>query len=285
MVNKLILGTVQFGLPYGINNLGSIPSEKEVFKILESAYSSGVKKLDTAAAYGMAEKRIGHFHNINPPFQVITKFSKEPNLPWKTSLEESLTKLNIPLVETAMFHSFKSFSIYRDKMNELSEISQGNLFQKLGISVYTNDELEALLEVDEISVIQIPFNLLDNENHRGSILRKLHSSGKEIHTRSCFLQGLFFREPSGIPEKLTPLRKYIIEIQRIARNNELHIGHLALQYVLNKNYIHGVLFGVESLNQLNQNLAWAQKNINDEILAKIDIINVEAKNLLNPSEW
>src|SRR5690606_3212491 len=104
-------------------------------------------------------------------------------------LDESLTKLNIPLVETAMFHSFESYAANREKIFELMTIGRGNLFKKLGVSVYTNEELEALLEVDEINVIQVPFNLLDNENQRGSILRNLHSSGKEIHTRSCFLQG------------------------------------------------------------------------------------------------
>ena len=59
--NKIILGTAQFGLNYGINNFnGKIP-DKEIFKILDFAYASGIKTLDTAPSYGNSETLIGEY--------------------------------------------------------------------------------------------------------------------------------------------------------------------------------------------------------------------------------
>ena len=66
MVNKLILGTVQFGLEYGINNLKGKPDKKTVFEILSYANNKGIKYLDTAELYGDAHNLIGEFHKSNP---------------------------------------------------------------------------------------------------------------------------------------------------------------------------------------------------------------------------
>ena len=50
--NKLILGTVQFGLDYGINNKLGKPNFKQSCEILSKAFDNGITTLDTAEAYG-----------------------------------------------------------------------------------------------------------------------------------------------------------------------------------------------------------------------------------------
>ena len=62
MNSKLILGTVQFGLNYGINNTIGMMSEDKVFELLENAYDLGITTLDTAEAYGNAHSVISNFH-------------------------------------------------------------------------------------------------------------------------------------------------------------------------------------------------------------------------------
>ena len=62
MNSKLILGTVQFGLNYGINNTIGKMSEDKVFELLETAYDLGIRTLDTAEAYGNAHSVISNFH-------------------------------------------------------------------------------------------------------------------------------------------------------------------------------------------------------------------------------
>lgn len=286
MQSKLILGTVQFGLPYGINNQnGILISENEVQEILQKAHSFGINFLDTAAAYGEAENRIGNFHRNNQLFQVITKFSKTEEKNWEKSLNTSLDKMNMDSVDTVMFHSFEAFIENRNNLSMIINSAKGRLFRKLGVSVYNDEELLALKEVEEIDVVQLPFNLLDNDYQRGEILKELKNSGKEIHTRSCFLQGLFFMDEENLPGNLKPLTPYLVQIKNTAKENNIEIGHLALQYALSKNYIDGVLFGVDSIEQLNQNIQWANKKLSKEIYIQIDKIKVQYPGLLNPTQW
>lgn len=283
--NKLILGTVQFGLPYGINNQKGLLPEDEVNDILQRSASFGVTMLDTAAGYGYAEKRIGAFQKNNHVFKVITKFSKTEGENWEKSLKNSLDRMNMDIVDTVMFHSYGAFLENIKNLSEIVTSAKGRLFKKLGVSVYTNQELIALKEVDEIEVIQMPFNVLDNEQQRGEILRELKSLGKEIHTRSCFLQGLFFMDEKNLPGNLKPLEPFLGNIKNIAKENQVEIGHLALQYVLNKKYIDGLLFGVDSIQQLEKNFQWANETLPEKIFLQLDKIKVPDTRLLNPSEW
>ena len=57
--SRLMLGTVQFGLEYGIANVSGKPSFDRVCDILRAAYEGGVTALDTAAAYGTSEEVVG----------------------------------------------------------------------------------------------------------------------------------------------------------------------------------------------------------------------------------
>lgn len=284
MRSKLILGTVQFGLPYGIKNQVGLPPEDKVFEILDRASKLGIKTLDTAAAYGEAEERIGSFHEKSEKrFKIISKFSNSPADGLDLSLRTSLKKLKSERLEIIMFHSFGAYRQNKNKDNILR--LRNELYGKLGVSVYTNSELIALENEKEVDVIQLPFNLLDNEQQRGRILYNLKKAGKEVHTRSCFLQGLFFMDERKLPQNLESLRPYLEEIKNLAKVYKLEIGHLAMQYVIKKEYIDAVLFGVDSVKQLEQNIIWSEKSIPETVFDQIDQIKVKNTHLLNPSLW
>ena len=51
----LCLGTVQFGMKYGINNRQGQPSMNDSVEMIKYAVDNGVKYIDTARAYGDAE--------------------------------------------------------------------------------------------------------------------------------------------------------------------------------------------------------------------------------------
>ena len=57
-IDKLVLGTVQLGMDYGINNSSGKPDQREAVSLLAAAYSKGIKYLDTAEAYGTAQQVI-----------------------------------------------------------------------------------------------------------------------------------------------------------------------------------------------------------------------------------
>ena len=110
-------------------------------------------------------------------------------------------------------------------------------------------------------------------------MKELHEKGIEIHVRSTFLQGLFFKDRNVLPEKLQPMKKYLLQLDEFSKKTGLNISEIALNYNLQNPYIDGVLIGVDNVEQL-------QMNLNSVKETPIDIeINVTEHELLNPVNW
>ena len=138
---------------------------------------------------------------------------------------------------------------------------------------------------DAIDVIQLPFNLFDNHNHRGELIREAKKNNKEIHIRSVFLQGLFFMNPANLSLNLKPLAPYLAEIQRIAMELDISIAELALAYVKKEPYIDRIIIGVDSAKQLENNFLASVFEMNDYIYNLINRLIVNETMLLNPQNW
>lgn len=288
-VNRLILGTVQFGLKYGINNDLGKPSAKEVSAILDYAFNHNIRLLDSAEAYGDAQEMIGRYHDFSSNrFEIVTKFSPvRKDLPDNITdrIHQNMDVLRVKSLYCYMFHSFRDFKTYYDKYNsELENLLLSGVIKKLGVSVYRNDEIEELLDYN-IGIIQLPFNLLDNSHHRAIILKQAKEKGIEIHTRSAFLQGLFFMDINHLPVRLMSLAPYLRELKRISIHYELGLNILSLNYILRQKFIDHVLIGVDSLMQLKDNVSSLQAVIPEDVFDEIDSIHVTDESLLNPSTW
>ncbi len=110
-------------------------------------------------------------------------------------------------------------------------------------------------------------------------MKELHEKGVEIHVRSTFLQGLFFKDREKLPERLKPMKKYLLQLDDYSKSTGLSISEIALNYNLQNPYIDGVLIGVDNVEQLKMNLS----SVKD---TPIDIeIEVKEKELLNPVNW
>ena len=289
MNSKLILGTVQFGLDYGINNTKGKPSKENIKSILDSAYNSGIQLLDTAEAYGDSQNKIGEYHNNSTnKFNVITKFSptkKGFSLNIIERAYNNLKILNVDKLYCYMFHSYNDFNNYFEKYREdLLILKRDGIINNIGVSLYSNNEFESVLEFNEITLIQLPFNLLDNKNKRGNILKKAKAKGIEIHTRSVFLQGLFFKNTSELTIKIKPLRPYLNSLNDLC-DEDYKMNDLALNYVCNQKNIDKVLIGVDNVHQLESNILSEKKNIEKELIKKIEAIDVKETKILNPSNW
>lgn len=286
-MNKLILGTVQFGLDYGINNLNGKIDKLQVFDILKQSNNYNIQILDTASAYGNSESIIGDFlsENRNIKFDIITKIKFDANISFAMALDNSLINLKQNKVKYLMFHSYQDYLHFKAELTSLNSKFKGLKYDYLGVSVYTNDEIKNVIEDINIELIQVPFNLLDNEFQRGKYLINAKNNGKTVHVRSVFLQGLFFMDINNLPGNLIALKEKIKQIQDLAKSNNLTISEMAMKYVLSKSYIDGVLFGVDTLSQLNMNLKLSNGSLSDDLLSKIDNIIVENNLLLNPSKW
>jgi len=287
-MSKIILGTVQFGLEYGINNITGKPNHDEVNSIFDYAYSSNVTLLDSAEAYGNAHELIGKYHkNSCNKFEVITKYSKARcDLP--NSIVErisyNLEVLNITSIYCYMFHNYDDYINYFDSFKlELLELKGKGIIKKIGVSLHYNHHIEDVLRNNDIDLIQVPYNLFDNLSKREKVFAKAKQNGVEIHTRSVFLQGLFFKDVNTVNGKLDPLKKYLIELKEHVGTGEIH--GLALNYVCSNANIDGILLGVDAISQLQNNLSSLNDNRWDSIMGRIDAICVEEESLLNPSNW
>lgn len=290
MVRKLILGTVQLGLDYGINNNSGKPTLAKAFDILHAAFDNGIRILDTAEAYGNSQEVIGAFLKKNPEkrFHVISKLAANHSLLKNELLDhivENLQTLSLDKLYGYMFHNYNSFKKSSFLYDDIVQAKELGYVDKIGVSLYSNDEIEDIITYyPEFDFIQIPFNLLDNASKRAEMMTKAKGKNIEIHTRSVFLQGLFFKESDNLPNKLSCFSTYLQSIERIKKDYHLNIETLALQYALQKDYIDHVLIGVDNRNQLISNLSIcnAEENIPHHL---IDTIDVEEIAMLNPANW
>ena len=283
---NIILGTVQFGLNYGINNTRGKISIQEVHRILDFAYYKGITTLDTATGYGDSEEIIGNYlvSNPNKKFDLITKVNSS-EISLEKQLYKSLQKLKVDKVEVLMLHSFDLYEKFKSQLNTFCQKNKGKLFNELGVSVYTNEELGVISLDPIIDRIQTPFNLLDNELKRGDTYSEIKSKGKVIDTRSVFLQGLFFKNTNTMPANLEPLREPLEKLKRIAASESLSIEELAIGYASSMNFIDNILIGVDSLDQLKKNMNVLLNSISKELVDEINSISIQNRNLLNPSLW
>lgn len=271
---KIALGTVQFGLKYGIGNIQGRTNSVEASKILDTAFSYGIRVIDTAQAYGDSEKVLGKLHDNR--FQIITKINPSPKDSRSTELivQESLENLNLKYLHGVLFHSASSAINNPRIVEELKNIKRVGIIQKLGFSVYTPKELQELIaKYGMPDIIQIPYNHLDRRFEQ--IATDLHQKGVEIHTRSAFLQGLFFLNNEDLPEFFKPIAQYLFELKNKFSNSD-KLAQALLNYCLCKEFIDFVVIGVNNEAQLNENISgskilWedlpeAPKNIEERIL-------------------
>lgn len=287
MLHKLILGTVQFGLDYGINNRNGKPTADTVSAILDLAFQRGIRILDTAEAYGNAQEVIGDYHRASSHrFEVVTKFSagrKDLSDNLAERVEQDLKTLNVDQLYSYMFHSYKDFETYYERYrSDIDVLKEKGLIKKFGVSVYTNSELESLLAYP-VDLVQLPFNMLDNQVQRGDLIAAAKQKGMEVHTRSVFLQGLFFME--ALPETLKALKPYLEEVSGLSKMHQISLSDIALNYVVQQKQIDQVLIGVDTVAQLNQNLESLDRSLPAELMAQLDVLNVKENTLLNPSTW
>lgn len=287
-MNKLILGTAQIGLDYGINNSFGKISIEVSHQILKKAFSSGITTLDTAEAYGNAHQVIGVFHrnHLDYKFKIITKVPHNIKVSSiEAKVKEYLEDLEVDCLEVLMFHSFDSFISNQGACVKLLELKSKGLINHIGVSVYTNDQIEYLLDKDDITVVQLPFNLLDNYSVRGTLLEELKLKGKIIHTRSVFLQGLFFKQASDENKIVQKLQSELEILNQIVAQSNCSIEELALSYCLFQKNIDNVIIGVDSEDHLNTNMKASSYKIEEDTIQKINSIKTKDLDLLNPSLW
>ena len=286
-MGKLALGTVQFGIPYGIaNNSGKVSSD-EVSKILEIAKHHGVDTLDTAIAYGDSEKVLGA-QDLSG-FLVITKLSELSEQcndigKWvRSEIAGSLERLNIDVLDGVLLHRpLQLLEPYGAELyRQLVELKKAGLVKRIGISVYGPDELTTLCETYHFDIVQAPFNVLDRRLMHSGWLQRLHSNGTAVHIRSVFMQGLLLMSADKRPNYFSQWDELWKAWGQWLLEHQLSPVEACLRYVMGIEEIEKVIVGIDSHAQLQQIL----KASEGECPELPEDFFTESVQLLNPSNW
>ena len=195
---RLVIGTTAFGQPYGSTNTrGQVP-EAVAGEVLERASALGIDTIDTAPAYGAAEALLGRLPQAKP-FGVVTKFSLpretkglDPAAAAVEGLGRSLRDLDRRKVDALLLHRGSDLlgPLGDDLLRGLRQAKTNGLANRVGVSIYDGDEIDAVLSRCRPDIVQLPLSVVDQRLITGGHLERLADLGVEVHARSAFLQGL-----------------------------------------------------------------------------------------------
>jgi len=278
--NKLALGTVQFGLDYGVANHNGQVTKNEARKILDYSKKNNIETLDTASSYGNSEKILGEI-GVND-YEVITK-----TLPLNNNIDEvvynfykSLENLKEDRVKGLLIHDINDVNNkkFGDLFNKLKSLQSEGLVNKIGFSTYMPEQVDFLLENFDFDLIQLPLNVFDIRLIEGRQLQALKNRDIEVHARSVFLQGLLVNF-NNLPDYFITWKKQFNQYQLLVSENSMSLLEYALNFVLNIQEIDKVLVGVNSESQLKEII----QAVKDR--SKIKAYPINDINLINPNLW
>ncbi|MDO8934127.1 MAG: aldo/keto reductase [Rhodocyclaceae bacterium] len=287
--SRLALGTVQFGLSYGIANRTGQVSESEAKAMLAVASRSGINLLDTAIAYGSSEVCLGTAGVAG--FRIVTKLpsfqqscSDDEAAEWvRRQVEESLSRLKTDSLYGVLVHQPNQLLGINGKaiLGALQNLKSCGVLQKWGVSIYAPAELETLMPMFGPDIVQAPFNLLDRRLHTSGWLRRLRDHGVEVHVRSAFLQGLLLMRGNDISAKFSPWAGLFAKWQDWLKDSNVSALNACIRFPMSFPEIDKVVVGADSAEQLRQIVAAAAA----PTVGAFPEIECEDEQLLHPSQW
>ena len=300
---SLALGTVQLGLPYGAANSTGLPSEAEAVAILRLAIEAGVTTIDTARAYGDAERRVGLACPAGASdVEIVTKLDPLAHVPPDAAAEIALAAARASLaasrqalrrhrLDALLLHRAQHRTAWGGAVWDLLRAERDSgAIGRIGVSVQTPAEALAALDDVDVGQLQLPFNLLDRRWHAEGVIDRLGARPDVVvHVRSVFLQGLLAGnagrwpampgvDPSAILQSLAALTA---SLQRDG------LADLCLAYVRGHGWIDGIVIGMETASQLEANLALFERAplLCADIAATSAALQAVPEEFLDPARW
>jgi aryl-alcohol dehydrogenase-like predicted oxidoreductase len=285
-MSRLAIGTVQFGLPYGVANQVGQVSRAEAKAMLQVALDNGIDTLDTAIAYGDSEACLGKVGTSG--FKLITKLPALPDSSvdintWvQQELNASLLRMGVTRVYGLLLHRSEQLLGSQGVLlyKALQSLKDNGQVQKIGVSIYSPNELVVLTPQYHFDLVQAPFSLVDRRLYSTSWMQRLKDADVEIHTRSVFLQGLLLMSKADMPIKFSPWADLWQTWHRWLADHDCSAVEACLAFPLSFPEIDRVVVGTDSVSQLAQ-IVSAVKQV------KINLPNLQSEdeNLINPGNW
>ena len=292
--NRIGLGTVQFGLNYGISNALGKTTHIEVQKILDLAFRNKIDTIDTAFSYGSSEQVLGKNIENQKQFKIVTKIrpidfnnvTEQHVKQVEREFEISLRRLGVDSVYGLLFHRAEDFHIsgIEKIYQQLNKLKEAGKIKKIGASIYSYSQLEYILSRFPIDIVQLPFNIFDQRLLGLKAFKLLTKANVEIHSRSAFLQGLIFIKPTELPSKLHPFQSKLKLLNDYANDHNTSKLAVAVAFVLQQTEINKCILGFETSMQLRELLSIVG-NLPSLDPSFCKLMAVSDDRILNPINW
>lgn len=259
-MTDLVLGTANIGLAYGQALSRALPDEEQALGLLAAADCEGFTALDTAAAYGVAEHRIGRYLDIHNHSQLAIHTKLAPGLCRADQLHDALNEMRQTLGKAPaqiLLHRWTQRQADNGSLwDELRAARDAGLCGKLGASVQSPDETQEALSDPDVEVIQLAYNLLDWRYETAQMQTLLQSADARVEVRSIFLQGLLTLDPQmrwpdlGHPYDSEGLADYV-SAQAAHWTNGDSVS-LCLRFVSSLDWVDALIIGADGPDQLRQ---------------------------------
>ena len=283
---RLALGTVQFGLDYGIANTSGQVSAAEANNILSICEQEGIDLLDTASLYGNSETVLGQLlASRSGKFKVVSKLPDCSAEEVRKAFGDSLEHLQQEKLYGYLIHHYGHWEKNLGIFDELQALREENKVDKVGFSLYHPQEAMTLLDRGIVpDLVQVPFSLFDQRFNE--VFSALKAAGTEIHVRSVFLQGVYFMNPENLPEHLLPAKRHLMHLGQVAKREGLSIADLCLNFALGQPLIDRVVIGVDSSKILNDNIVTSQKvELVKSLFSELKDFKLENDRVILPYLW
>ena len=289
-----MLGTVQFGASYGIANQSGRPSFGTVLKIMECAAAGGVNCLDTAPAYGESEKIIGRAVRELGLGDKMTVVTKTPHLDdnlapaeaeklLRRGVESSLKNLQLDRLPVCLFHK-ESNAVH---VESLLRMKAEGLIGHVGVSVNSPEWALKAIRSGNFEAVQLPTSILDQRYYRAGVFREAERAGVALFVRSVYLQGLLFLPEAGMPGGLQGVLTARRRLEKIVGQAGLGLAELAVRFVMSIGGVCSLVMGLETEEQLRENLRLFEQGPLELELAREVLESVPhlPDSILVPSLW
>ena len=288
-LNRFILGGAQIGMPEYTKDIDNCLSSS-AYELLSEAENLDIEFVDGAANYGNFEIEVGNYFSktSGSNLQVISKL--DPNLKIKSAIDvfDAVSK-SVEIIgrklNTLFIHDSQSIKNWDGPLGEGLQLAlSAGLTEYLGCSIYYPSELEEVLKIDELKVIQAPFNVLDKRLIINDHLKFAQKLNKIIHLRSVYLKGLLLRDV--LPKNLTFAEQDWKNFKIVCEKFKVHPKEAALGWALANAKNCSFVLGCVNAEQLRQNVKFfCSASLPQEFLKALDLIPSASERTLNPSLW
>ena len=286
-MNKLALGSAQFGLNYGINNRGGMIPREEVFAILDEAVKFGIDTVDTAAiSYGESESIIGDYiFDQNRELKVISKLPQVDPEGVRGVVEQSLRNLRVNEIYGYLIRGYDYHHENPSGWDILKRLKQEGKIRKIGFTLYDPEEYEAIIRDRlDVDIVQVPYSIFDQRF--SDYYEEMESLNIEIHVRSVFLQGLAFMAPNDLGGRFLKIKEKIERLRMLSKNLDVPISNLCINFVSLEECISKIVVGVDSIDNI-KGILGAKKHV-DAVRShrqELSLLREDDEEIIIPSNW